>query len=336
VRADPLDRPTGTGPAVIGVALFHPAPDAGRFTAWARSLLAAAATHDGFAGGAVEVPAEPGFDWVISTAFDTVAQLDAWLDGPVRRQLLADGRVEGAHRAHADLVLRGPEPPGAGTGVLEQLVEPGRVEEFRAAQRRLVQLSSTFPGFVGAAVVPVTGPDAADPEGATRWWSILRFRTGEQLAGWMHSRERAAALPELRSALGEEFTDVSASTPFGSIVRVHDGRTRTTPEWKSAALVLLVLYPTVMLLSRFVGPVLADWGTPQWLAMWLSQILSVGLMTYLFMPWVTGWFRRWLDPIDGAGRRTTLIGLLVVLVVYAVSLGLFGSVQWLQFWDYAD
>ena len=33
-----------------------------------------------------------------------------------------------------------------------------------------------------------------------------------------------------------------------------------TPNWKSAMLVLLVLYPTVMLLSRFLGPIVDGFG----------------------------------------------------------------------------
>ena len=73
-----------------------------------------------------------------------------------------------------------------------------------------------------------------------------------------------------------------------------------------------------------------------WLSMWLSQIVSVGLMTWFFMPAVTGWFRRWLDPVDGAGRRISLIGAVVVVVVYLATLTLFASVNWLQFWDYID
>jgi hypothetical protein len=101
-------------------------------------------------------------------------------------------------------------------------------------------------------------------------------------------------------------------------------------------LVLLALYPTVMLLSRFLGPVLADLGAGPWLSMWLSQIVSVGLLTWVLMPAVTGWFRRWLDPVDGAGVRVSLIGAGVIVIGYALTLTLFASVQWLQFWDYLD
>ena len=101
-------------------------------------------------------------------------------------------------------------------------------------------------------------------------------------------------------------------------------------------LVLLVLYPTVMTLSRFLGPVLDDLGAEPWLSMWLSQIVSVGLMTWFLMPVVTGWFRRWLDPVDGAGARVSLVGAAVVAAVYAATLTIFASVTWLQFWDYLD
>lgn len=51
-----------------------------------------------------------------------------------------------------------------------------------------------------------------------------------------------------------------AALRSGRSCRVQDGVTRVPPEWKTAMLVLLVLYPTVMTLSRFLGPVLNDLG----------------------------------------------------------------------------
>jgi uncharacterized protein len=319
------------GAAAVAVTVFHRPSDAAAFVAWTEQLRARAAVQPGFRSFQVVSPAEPEFDWAVLSGFGSVTELDAWLDSPERRELIRVGRGQGAHRAATEMVLRGKEPPGGGTGAIEHLVEAGHEDEFVAAQQRLVQLSASFPGFDGAAVVP-TGD--VDENGRTRWWSVLRFRTPSELDGWMRSAERAEALPALRSALGEDFTDLSASTPFGSIVRVHDGQARATPNWKSAMMVLLVLYPTVMLLSRFVGPVFTSWGVPQWLSMWLSQILSVGLMTWFLMPWVTGWFRRWLDPVDGAGRRVSLTGAVVAATVMAVCLAVFGTVTWLQFWRY--
>ena len=159
----------------------------------------------------------------------------------------------------------------------------------------MVALSAAFSGFEGAALLRPdreSGRMVVDPALSHR-----RATAGlDELGG-----APRGALPELRSQLTQDFSVITHSTPFGSILRVQDGITRVTPEWKTAMLVLLVLYPTVMTLSRFLGPVLDDLGAEPWLSMWLSQIVSVGLMTWFLMPVVTGWFRRWLDPVDGAG-----------------------------------
>jgi hypothetical protein len=157
------------------------------------------------------------------------------------------------------------------------------------------------------------------------------LRTDHQLQSWLNSPQRKQALPQLRSQLAEDFSVVAHSTPFGSILRVQDGTTRVTPNWKTAMLVLLVLFPTVMTLSRFLGPVLDNAGAEPWLSMWTSQIVSVGLMTWFLMPVVTSWFRRWLDPVDGASVRVSVIGAGVVLLGYVATLALFATVTWLQF-----
>ena len=99
-------------------------------------------------------------------------------------------------------------------------------------------------------------------------------------------------------------------------------------------LILLVLYPTVMLLSRFLGPVIDRLGAEPWLAMWVSQVVSVATLQWALMPWAGRWFRRWLDPVDGAGARTSALGAAAVMAGYAVTLTVFATVQWLQYWDY--
>ena len=152
----------------------------------------------------------------------------------------------------------------------------------------------------------------------------------------MRSDERDEALPGLRSSLTHGFAAVSSTTPFATTVRIQDGRTLMTPNWKSAMLVLLVLYPTVMVLSRFFGPVLDRAGAEPWLALWVSQIVSVSALQWWLMPTVTRPFRNWLDPVDGAASRISALGAAVVVAGYAVTLALFASVKWLQFWDYAN
>ena len=91
-----------------------------------------------------------------------------------------------------------------------------------------------------------------------------------------------------------------------------------------------------MLLSRFVGPVFDELGAKPWLAMWLSQVCSVTLMTWWLSPWAAKPFRRWLDPVWGRGWRVGLAGAVAVVVCYAVTLAVFANVKFLQFWDFTD
>lgn len=311
--------------AATAVTVLHPAPQEA-FDPWCAQVRAAALAFGAASVqvGAVEVA---GYDRAVSFTFGSEDQLHQWLDSPARAAVFEAGQGQGVWRKHADLVLSEGAALPYGVAVIDHVVEAGKEDEFRQAQRHLVEACAAFPGFEGAAVLP---------HGAGRWLAVLRFRTDRQLASWLQSPQRAALLPELRSKLTEDFAVAARSTPFGSILRVADGRTEVTPNWKTAMLVLLVLYPTVMLLSRFLGPVLDGAGAPPWLALWLSQIASVGLMTWYFMPVVTGWFARWLDPVDGRGWRVSLAGALVVVVAYTATLALFASVKWLQFWDYMD
>jgi len=345
------------------VSCFHRAGDQPGFTDWARKLDTAARSFPGFVQSQRAVTDAAIFDWAVAVSFRSEPELHDWLDSPARAILLAAGVSGGFNRISTDLVLSDGALPPTGLGVFRHTVAPGKAADFVALQAKLVELSSGFSGFEGGTLLtppragpsdtseidPATSgsaaPDAAaanlpTPEStlqhSTEWLSILRFRTDHQLQAWLTSAERQDALPQLRSQLTEDFSVITHSTPFGSILRIQDGTTRVTPNWKTAMLVLLVLYPTVMTLSRFLGPVLDNLGAEPWLSMWLSQIVSVGLMTWFFMPTVTGWFRRWLDPVDGAGPRTSLIGAGIVVVVYLATLALFASVNWLQFWDYVD
>jgi hypothetical protein len=43
-------------------------------------------------------------------------------------------------------------------------------------------------------------------------------------------------------------------------------------------------------------------------------------------------FRRWLDPLEGAGAQTSLIGATCIVFGYATALTLFAMVRYLQFW----
>ena len=53
------------------------------------------------------------------------------------------------------------------------------------------------------------------------------------------------------------------------------------------------------------------------------------------MPWAGRRFRLWLDPVDGAGARTSALGAAVLVAGYLLTLAVFAAAKWLQYWDYA-
>jgi antibiotic biosynthesis monooxygenase (ABM) superfamily enzyme len=266
-----------------------------------------------------------GLQPAVAATFDTAERLHAWLDSDALTAL----NVQGVLRKSSDLLIVEGHRLPPGTAVFRHDVAVGQAAEFVAAQERLVTSTAQYPGYLGTVVLP-PAPDA----GIKQWTSTLSFRTDEQLRAWWRSDERARRLKELRAHLTKNFDTLSVDAPFGSILRIEDGKPKVTPRWKTAMLVLLVLYPTVMTLSRFLGPFFKDMGAEPWLTMWLSEIVSVALLTYALMPLATRLFTRWLDPIDGASAKVSVLGALAVVALCSATLWLFAAVRWLDFWTH--
>ncbi|BBZ79203.1 hypothetical protein MANY_45400 [Mycolicibacterium anyangense] len=310
--------------AAMVITIFHPTNDAPGFIDWVSEMRATATAATDFR---TSVLGQPSLDWGIVVSFASEQALHDWLDGAARRAVLERGAGRGILRATADLVITEAHGVPSGVGIFRHTVSPGREGEFISAETQLAQASAHFGGFEGCCAFP--------PAEGGESISVLRFRTDHQLSTWLGSPERVEALGPLRSSLSAEFSVVSATTAFGTTVRTVNGRTAITPKWKTAMLILFVLYPTVMLLSRFMGPLLDGSGAPPWLALWLSQVVSVAALQWVLMPWAGRLFGIWLDPVDGAGARISALGAAVLAVGYLLTLGVFATVQWLQYWDYS-
>ncbi len=312
--------------SAIVVTIFHRCAEPATFGAWAQELLAAARTAPGFVDAVVSVHTDARLEPAISATFATEAQLHSWLDSDAHAVVLRVGRARGVHQSCTDLVVVEGQITPPGIAVFRHTVSTGRDADFVTAQGDLTAASAQFSGYEGTVVFP--------PGAGTQWMTLIRYRTERLLSGWLKSEQRRAALPSLRSALDDDFSTFSHTTPLGTTVRFENGEAEMTPSWKTAMLVLMVLYPTVMLLTRFVGPVLDGVGAEPWLAMWLSEVASVSLLQWVLMPFAVARMRRWLDPLEGKSGGVSLRGAAVVSGVYAVTLVVFASITWLQFWDY--
>lgn len=294
--------------------------------AWQAEIDTAAAKWPGFIESSVTTATERRDDWAAAVTFNSERKLRAWLDSTDRDRFLQQGAALGVSTIAATIVLVEGERPPPGVVVFLHRVAPIRQPAFRRAESRLLEIGRSFPGFLGAVLLP-----PGDVRGV--WISILRYDNDHNLNHWLNSPERVSLLENLRRQLDSDFESYTRSTPFGSIIRFEGDNARVTPKWKVAMVVLLVLYPTVMLLARFVTPFLADLGADPGLALWLSQVVSTGLLTWVAMPLATRILRRWLDPIDGASAQVTITGALLIMVLYVLTLAVFLSVPELQFWN---
>jgi antibiotic biosynthesis monooxygenase (ABM) superfamily enzyme len=301
-----------------GVVLLHAATPE-QLSAWQQRVSASAAAMPGFMAVRLSTRG-PHLASAAAVTFDSGEHLTAWLDSPAYREALTDDVL-----GRSSVLLFGDGhrlPPG--TAVFHHDVIPGRTDGFMAAEESIAAATAGFPGFVSLVLLPPL-------PGQHQWVSILSFHTDDQLSAWLASQDRAARVPHLRANLTRDF---SIDAPFGSILRFQDGRPRVTQKWRTAMLIVLVLYPTAMLVTRFLAPLWIGWGAHPWLSTWLTQVVCVGAMTYGLMPVATRLFARWLDPVAGATVRVAVAGAAIVAAVYLGWLLLFGTVPWLQYWNH--
>jgi antibiotic biosynthesis monooxygenase (ABM) superfamily enzyme len=295
---------------------FHRGKDAPSFAAFAELVGADAGRAAGFAGWQLSVLASPLLEWAVAVHFRDERSLHAWLDGA--GDLLTG---HGPRRASLELFVDDlPRTPGV--LLVRDVAHAGHEDGFVESAETLARLERQHPGYEGSSVFRPLGDDDV-------WSSVIRFRTEEHLAAWLASAERRRALPERQAHLRGE-SHVTTASSFGSTVRVTDGQAAVTPSWKTAMMVLLVLYPEVMLLGRFLNPVLNSVFPQPWLATFVNMVVSITLLTWVLMPLAARLLRRWLDPVDGAGVRANLLGTATVCASYALLLAIFASVGVLQ------
>src|SRR5262249_15993431 len=90
--------------------------------------------------------------------------------------------------------------------------------------------------------------------------------------------------------------------------------------WKMVLTVLLGLYPTVMLLTLFPGPITSHLGYA--VSLLIGNALSVSILQWAVMPVLTNVFKPWLHANEKQSSLTTR-PLILILALIAVLTALF-------------
>ena len=195
------------------------------------------------------------------------------------------------------------------TATITHNVDPQHEQKFLDWQLRIAPLQSTFPGFIG---YKLEKPRAGINE---PWVAIVTFDTDEHLEAWLTSPQRQKMLEELHTF-----------TTSGHLEKVYSGfnfwftnNQSSRSVWKENMLVLLTLYPVVFLLSYIQKPAMR-YGVPFWLALFFSNFMSTVILGYVTVPWLMHKFEWWLNPKKELQKKHTVLGTLVVILLYVMAL----------------
>ncbi|MFF7776127.1 antibiotic biosynthesis monooxygenase [Streptomyces tanashiensis] len=315
-------RADSTATVIIGHRI-RPGMDQ-EYAAWQEGVNTAAARYAGHLGAEVSPPTELQPDWVVVYRFDSVAHLQAWMNGATRQRLLNIGERFFDGPGTQQVITGGARPPDPlVTVVVTHRVHPDHVEDFLRWQHDMTEAEGRFPGFRGTELFrPIEGLQ-------DEWTTLYRYDNAEHLEAWLTSEQRQRMLAE--GAKFHDFTLQKIQNSFGSWFAFEEnGREAPPPsETKTAIAVWVGLYPTVVLLTLALSPL----KLPLWIGLLIGNLLSSLVMSFFTMPhYVNRLLKRWLWPAQGTSPlRTNLFGLGVV----AMALGFWVIVFYLvtrQFW----
>ncbi|MCX4902887.1 antibiotic biosynthesis monooxygenase [Streptomyces sp. NBC_00878] len=260
-------------------------------------------------------------EWVVVFRFSRIDLLTDWLESGERRELLAQGRPLFDGTPTQEVLVGGAPPPAkeeAVTAVISHNVRPGREEDFIRWQDKALRAQERYAGFMGTELFkPVEGIQ-------DNWVVVFRFDTHEHLDDWLASGAREKLLEE-----GQDYFssyDVrKVGSAFSGWFRFGEGADEAAPpNWKQAMTVVLALYPTVMVLNLTVGYELDNIGWPGYIGLFIGNVLSVSILTWLLMPLVNRALAFWLVPGRARTARIHVAGAVLVMLCWALCILVFG------------
>lgn len=167
-----------------------------------------------------------------------------------------------------------------------RIVSAAKVAEFERLLHELLTVAQTFEGHLGV--------DVLRPETGGTYLIIFRYRSHAEYQVWLDSEPRERLVGKIDELL-DDSTEATVRTIDGwEGWFVNPGYAPPAPpqRWKMAVITLGALYPIVLLLTLALGPLTGGWPLP--LAMLLTMVLTIPLMTWTVMPAVTTRLGPWL------------------------------------------
>ena len=165
--------------------------------------------------------------------------------------------------------------------VVTRRVKPGCEDAYEALLNGLLEDSRKLQGFLGAQVLR---PDVSIQG---EYHIALRFDSEKARKDWEGSTERKRWVEGMK-ALAEEPTVRVLTGLEAWFTLPADGPTKVAPKYKTAVVVWIAIFPTVLLLSTLLSrlPI----ALPPVLSVLAVTIISVPLAVYVLLPRLTRFF----------------------------------------------
>lgn len=178
------------------------------------------------------------------------------------------------------------------TLVVTRFVDPTHVDEYRQWLARLIAATVDAPGSLGTVVL------APRPGESNTFRIVLRFADAASLRAWedCDTRRRLSAEADRFSTADDRFSTaewqiVSGLEAWFSVP--GEPARPPPPRWKTAIVTFFVAYAlTAVIIPREVAWLPKSWSF--YAVNVITNVLLVGLLTYIAMPTVARVLRRWL------------------------------------------
>ena len=255
-----------------------------QFAAWVESIRLAAAGFPGHVGSELQPPSEAHpDDWVTVYQFDSLANLERWLESDERASMMrvGDQLTDGATREQR---LARATDGDVVTAVMSQRILPEDVRGFQAAEAEIGAAMARFPGFISLEHAPPV-PGVQDD-----YVVSFTFASRADLDQWLDSDSRREVLRLVEPFVDGERT-LNVVGGFGGWFVAE--KAAAPKRWKQATAVLIALYPTTLTLSLLQRQFVSGVAWP--LALFVSNVLGILALTWLIMPRLTKLLASWLE-----------------------------------------
>ncbi|MFI5344018.1 MAG: antibiotic biosynthesis monooxygenase [Chlamydiales bacterium] len=306
-----MPQPNGEKTILINKILIRLDQEAA-FIDWQAELNSTLSAFPGFISLEVLSPiASVRADWMIIQQFKDPEQLTAWLNSEKRKSLLDSlhpllmTEVQEAHSAIAEL-------HGGVVEVFMTEVDPEKVHLYRNWVAKIHRIEAKFQGFQSVYV-----QHSAESH-SRNWITLLRFDTPDNLDRWLTSKERLEVLREAESmvvSIKRHRVISPYAGWFSSFAKAGD----LPSVWKQSMIVLLILFPIVMLESKFLLPYIHALNPS--VRTFIANTISIALIAWPMTP-IAIWFLDWWLSAQPRHWKNS-IGTCVVIALYLLEIILF-------------